>query len=54
MKTVCLGHFAILFWIVHDRIIKSSTYKREFNFAPFGNTKASDNVFSNAKDKSLM
>ena len=37
-----------------DRIIKSSAFQREFNFAPFGSTKGSDNVFSNARGKSLM
>ena len=36
---------------VLDRVkmIKSSAYNREFSFAPFGKTKGSDNVFSNAK-----
>ena len=37
-----------------DRIIKSSAFQREFNFAPFGSTNGSDNVFSNAGGKSLM
>ena len=52
MKTVCLGDFAILFWI-GDRIIKSYAFQREFNFAPFGSTKGSGNVFSNGRGKSL-
>ena len=35
-------------------MIKSSAYNREFSFAPFGKTKGSDNVFSNAKGRSLI
>ena len=35
-------------------MIKWSAYNREFNFAPFGKTKGSDNVFSSAKGRSLM
>ena len=27
-----------------DNMIKSSTYRREFNFLPFGRTKGSDKV----------
>ena len=30
-----------------DRITKSSAYKSEFMFFPFGRTNGSDNVFSN-------
>ena len=36
-----------------DKMIKSSAYDREFSFSPFGKTKGSDNVFSNAKGRSL-
>ena len=37
-----------------DKMIKSSAYKREFNFVPFGRTKGSDKIFSNEEGKSLM
>ena len=37
-----------------DKMIKSFAYNREFSFAPFGKTKGSDNVFSNAKGRSLI
>ena len=37
-----------------DKMIKSSAYNREFSFAPFGKTKGSDNVFSNAKGRSSI
>ena len=37
-----------------DKIIKLSAYNREFSFAPFGRTKESDDVFSNAKGRSLI
>ena len=30
-----------------DNITKSSAYKSEFNFVPFGKTNGSDKVFSN-------
>ena len=29
-----------------DSIIKTSAYRRELNFAPFGKTKGSDKIFS--------
>ena len=29
-----------------DNMTKSSAYKTEFNFAPFGRTKGSDRIFS--------
>ena len=38
----------------HDRIITSSAYKGEVNFAPFDSTKGSDNVFPNVKGKLLI
>ena len=45
--------FAILFWIVI--ISLNHLYKKkEFNFAPFGKTKRSDNVFSNAECRSFI
>ena len=37
-----------------DKMIKSSAYNREFSFTPFGKTKGSENVFSNAKGRSLI
>ena len=37
-----------------DKMIKSSAYNREFSFASFGKTRKSDNVFSNAKGRSLI
>ena len=37
-----------------DKMIKSSAYNRQFNFVPFGKTKESDHVFSNAKGRQLM
>ena len=37
-----------------DKIIKSSAYRREFNFVPFGGTKGSDRIFSNENGKSLI
>ena len=36
-----------------NKMIKSSAYSRGFSFAPFGKTKGSDIVFSNAKGRSL-
>ena len=36
-----------------DSRIKSSAYKIEFDFVPFGKVKGSDNVFSNENGKSL-
>ena len=35
-----------------DNITRSSAYKREFNFAPFGKTKGSDKVSS--KEKGIL
>ena len=37
-----------------DKIIKSSAYRRAFNFVPFGRTKGSDRIFSNENGKSLI
>lgn len=37
-----------------NKIIKSSAYNGEFSFAPLGKTKGSDNVFSNAKGRTLI
>ena len=42
------------FVLDRDKMIKSSAYNREFSFAPFGKTKGSDNIFSNAKGRSLI
>ena len=39
---------------IRNEMIKSFAYHREFSFAPFGKTKGSDNVFSNAKGRSLI
>ena len=33
---------------------KSSAYKSEFNFAPFGKTKGSDRIFSKKNEKSFI
>ena len=35
-------------------MMKSSAHNRELSFAPFGKIKGSDNVFSNAKGRSLI
>ena len=37
-----------------DKMIKSSAYNGDFSFTPFGKAKRSDNLFSNAKGRSLM
>ena len=53
MKIVYRGSFCSSV-LDRDKLIESSAYNREFSFAPFGKTKGSDNVFSNAKGRSLI
>ena len=46
-KRARLDSSVTLFWILIDRIIKSSAYKSEFSSVPFGRTNGSHNVFLN-------